>query len=184
MLCLATIAGRMAGWRYCSVFTSVPHTSLVLRIDYRDGVDFSATWPVQRNSVELPAFGGAYGGFGAAYENWVSLGEVNLGILAIGRRRDVPMAQGKFASVFATQTGESVFVWYPKWFPFLAAVVSALLWRRSRRQALVSAGLCLTCGYDLRASRIRCPECGTPIGPFPTFDVAPSSSAGALPISL
>jgi hypothetical protein len=36
-----------------------------------------------------------------------------------------------------------------------------LLRRRRRRAARAAAGLCAVCGYDLRASPDRCPECGT-----------------------
>jgi hypothetical protein len=40
-----------------------------------------------------------------------------------------------------------------------AVCARRLLIRRHRRRAR----LCLICGYDLRASNDRCPECGTPI---------------------
>lgn len=34
--------------------------------------------------------------------------------------------------------------------------------RRRRREAKVASGICLRCGYDLRFSPQRCPECGEP----------------------
>ena len=59
-------------------------------------------------------------------------------------------------------------VGFPFWWLLLVGAVPLAMWgiitrrrRRQGRRALL--GLCLTCGYDLRASSERCPECGTPV---------------------
>ena len=50
----------------------------------------------------------------------------------------------------------------PAWFALLVAippaVVVAFAWRRHRRRVVASR--CVACGYDLRATPDRCPECG------------------------
>ncbi len=49
-------------------------------------------------------------------------------------------------------------LWVPTiLFTLLSFVTSYPLLRRRKRKKL---GLCLKCGYDLRASKDRCPECG------------------------
>jgi hypothetical protein len=51
----------------------------------------------------------------------------------------------------------------PHWLLALATGALPALWgtRRWCRRAKACAGLCSVCGYDLRASPTRCPECGT-----------------------
>jgi hypothetical protein len=53
----------------------------------------------------------------------------------------------------------------PYWFlAVLWSVLPFLRWRRSRRlRQSMRQGLCAQCGYDLRATPERCPECGAPV---------------------
>lgn len=53
----------------------------------------------------------------------------------------------------------------PFWAPIalLSLPMIVLLVRRARERRLTRVGLCRTCGYDLRASPDRCPECGAAV---------------------
>lgn len=49
----------------------------------------------------------------------------------------------------------------PLWWVTLPAPLLALGYSGHRRRRRIAAGRCPTCGYDLRATPQRCPECGT-----------------------
>jgi hypothetical protein len=68
---------------------------------------------------------------------------------------------------------------FPPWFGGLviAPLVTSRLWahlRNRRAKRAHRAGLCVACGYDLRATPDRCPECGT----VPTARPARPGGAG------
>ncbi|MGH7176479.1 MAG: hypothetical protein ACREJC_03775, partial [Tepidisphaeraceae bacterium] len=54
----------------------------------------------------------------------------------------------------------------PGWACIALSAVMPIRWivvfRRGRREKKIAAGICLRCGYDLRSSPERCPECGDP----------------------
>ena len=79
-------------------------------------------------------------------------------------------------------TGEELLALYsitfPHWFALLFCIPFPLIWfRRIRRQRhRLRNNLCLTCGYDLRASSDRCPECGSPIAKVTLSKPAPEQN--------
>ena len=80
---------------------------------------------------------------------------------------------GSFEGEEAFGSGESltftpfelIYVVVPFWFVFVLTGVlpGHAVWRYWRGRRRASLGFCRSCGYDLRASGERCPECGQPI---------------------
>lgn len=66
-------------------------------------------------------------------------------------------------SYYAGPSGSTLHVHFPDWAVASIAAAAAALLSRGRFLGRRGGALCRICGYDLRASIGRCPECGTPI---------------------
>jgi hypothetical protein len=144
LLCLATIGLWVDSyWHYCAVTDS--------RSDATSGVA-SKVGGFYLFSYDAPS-----GGFG--YQGWysdlmyVSDPERFYGIVA---QRWKPIRFVRLSSHFRELI-------IPHWVFVILFAIAPLIrfraWRRHRCRA--QAGVCTKCGYDLRATPDRCPECGT-----------------------
>jgi len=59
-------------------------------------------------------------------------------------------------------TYDALLITFPYWMAALAAAILPAVWtiRQRRQRRRRSFGLCHVCGYDMRATPERCPECG------------------------
>ncbi|HEY2584730.1 MAG TPA: zinc ribbon domain-containing protein [Tepidisphaeraceae bacterium] len=73
-------------------------------------------------------------------------------------------------------SGSTFVVGIPPWFACAVCLILPLRWLIRRYSRRPRPGFCPTCGYDLRASTDRCPECGTPIPAEATGSSADCSS--------
>jgi hypothetical protein len=95
-------------------------------------------------------------------KGWVSsLGQLPPGLLYkgggwLGFHREVTWQSDQL------QTAYGINLVMPYWVLLIVFMALPLLFivRLSRQRRFVDSGLCLTCGYDLRATPERCPECG------------------------
>jgi hypothetical protein len=98
----------------------------------------------------------------AVYQEGVAVGN------AAGPEADTLFAFLGFSVRSGSSPFRSVVVEAPFWGVAAVMTILSLLWlrlvaRQVRRRRRKKLGLCLECGYDLRASKERCPECGTAV---------------------
>lgn len=89
-----------------------------------------------------------------------------------------------------TLKGSYIYLGMPYWAAYVLWLPGLLLvwvwWRRQLIRRRIKLGQCVTCGYDLRATPDRCPECGAVPGqPSESgkFTIAADTAAGLLPPS-
>jgi hypothetical protein len=91
------------------------------------------------------------------------LGTTSARFAGIEVYRDASRPAAKFRAVIV-----------PVFYPLALAAVLPVAWlaTRRRRRRRLTGGQCVACGYDLRATPDRCPECGTVPGTVTAKGVA------------
>jgi hypothetical protein len=123
----------------------------------------------------------APGGSGPTHADWfVGRGPLTLDV---GQWFDRPSGLGFDLAISRSGGFDGWVAFVPCWFVCLMTAVSVVvpltLARRRRAARRRLMGLCPSCGYDLRATPERCPECGTAVPISPAGAGAPEPGSPA-----
>jgi len=96
-----------------------------------------------------------------AYQGWYRTGFSGFSTNWTGRITVHPSDRPTYRRYVLHWSRQTMILAIPLWIPTVICALATLAIPFHRHRKRKKLGLCLKCGYDLRASKERCPECGT-----------------------
>lgn len=152
------------------LFTGVSVLSLLLCV--ATVVLWICEFPPERAALRIigPVRGSIFGRSASLYNQSLPYSGSIIALSALGGPSSDPVRSAfDFAGVhyrcFRWQSGRTYWtLTLPTLYLVATTLILPMLWLRTHtRTACRTCGHCPACGYDLRASKERCPECGTAI---------------------
>jgi hypothetical protein len=121
----------------------------------------SSMWVLTLNDLYLTSWGNPR--HGHVFWTWGSGGGRFQLVCDTGTGTDAPLGRWGFGGIEYFRFTSGWNLWIPWWLATSVLIVSTVFWgfQVLRRVRQSRPGLCRVCGYDLRATPGRCPECGS-----------------------